>query len=204
MKTVNFWKFVCGRRGQSFWSLISLTVKIFLFLLPFYICWQNQWILQLIFSHISLPLFHACVLLEAILTFLTCSWVDWWLCHLRRARERWRWRKGGESLQCSSNINHVTTFTNPCNKFEKSFANLTKHTSTRQWSKKGEGREKVERFYSSDCNVQCFSNKIFLRWIRGVFKGRQRDWAKVYRVRVSQKTDFQNAAGATVHPLNHQ
>ena len=27
---------------------------------------------------------------------------------------------------------HVTTFTNPCNKFEKSFANLTKHTSTRQ------------------------------------------------------------------------
>ena len=68
---------------------------------------------------------------------------------------------------------HVTTFTNPCNKFEKSFANLTKHTSTRQWSKKGEGREKVERFYSSDCNVQCFSNKISLRWTRGVFKGRQ-------------------------------
>ena len=99
---------------------------------------------------------------------------------------------------------HVTTFTNPCNKFEKYFANLTKPTSTRQWSKKGEGREKVERFYSSDCNVQCFSNKIFLRWIRGVFKGRQRDWAKVYRVRVSQKTDFQNAAGATLHPLNHQ
>ena len=48
---------------------------------------------------------------------------------------------------------HVTTFTNPCNKFEKSFANLTKHTSTRQWSKKGEGREKVERFYSSGCNA---------------------------------------------------
>ena len=99
---------------------------------------------------------------------------------------------------------HVTTFTNPCNKFEKSFANLTKHTSTRQWSKKGEGREKVERFYSSDCNVQCFSNKISLKWTRGVFKGRQRDWAKVYRVRVSQKTDHQNAAGATLHPLNHQ
>ena len=27
---------------------------------------------------------------------------------------------------------HVTTFTNPCNKFEKSFTNLTSHTSTRQ------------------------------------------------------------------------
>ena len=48
---------------------------------------------------------------------------------------------------------HVTTFTNPCNKIEKSFANLTKYTSTRQWSKKGEGREKVERFYSNGCNA---------------------------------------------------
>ena len=92
---------------------------------------------------------------------------------------------------------HVTTFTNPCNKFKKSFANLAKYTSTRQWSKKGEGREKVERFYSSDCNVQCFSNKISLRWTRGVFKGRQ-------CTRYPKKTDFQNAVGATLHPLNHQ
>lgn len=184
---------VKGRWGQTLWSLVSLTEKYSFYYSPFILVSKISGPCSWSFHTFPFPCF-----------MLAFFWRPFWHFYLllsrlvvvppatrqRKVKVEKRRREFTMLLQYKSL--HVTTFTNPCNKFEKSFANLTKHSSTRQWSKKGEGREKVERFYSSDCNVQCFSKKISLRWTRGVFKGRQ-------CTRYPKKTDFQNAVGATLH-----